>query len=149
MKSGSIIEEVTAREVLDSRGNPTVEACVKLSDGSVGYGISPSGASTGIYEALELRDNDKKRYMGKGVLNAVKNVNTVINDTLKGMESGDIYAIDAAMIKADSAYVIVSDLREKFLFQFRLLRREGSAEGYFVVIHGLPLLCHFLVFVKR
>ena len=101
MKSGSIIEEVTAREVLDSRGNPTVEACVKLSDGSVGYGISPSGASTGIYEALELRDNDKKRYMGKGVLNAVKNVNTVINDTLKGMESGDIYAIDAAMIKAD------------------------------------------------
>ena len=70
-----------------SRGNPTVEACVKLSDGSVGYGISPSGASTGIYEALELRDNDKKRYMGKGVLNAVKNVNTVINDTLKGMES--------------------------------------------------------------
>ena len=101
MNSGSIIEEVTAREVLDSRGNPTVEACVKLSDGSVGYGISPSGASTGIYEALELRDNDKKRYMGKGVLNAVKNVNTVINDTLKGMESGDIYAIDAAMIKAD------------------------------------------------
>ena len=101
MKSGSIIEEVTAREVLDSRGNPTVEACVKLSDGSVGYGISPSGASTGIYEALELRDNDKKRYMGKGVLNAVKNVNTVINDTLKGMESCDIYAIDAAMIKAD------------------------------------------------
>ena len=101
MKSGSIIEEVTAREVLDSRGNPTVEACVKLSDGSVGYGISPSGASTGIYEALELRDNDKKRYMGKGVLNAVKNVNTVINDTLKAMESGDIYAIDAAMIKAD------------------------------------------------
>lgn len=85
MKSGSIIEEVTAREVLDSRGNPTVEACVKLSDGSVGYGISPSGASTGIYEALELRDNDKKRYMGKGVLNAVKNVNTVINDTLKGI----------------------------------------------------------------
>ena len=62
MKSGSIIEEVTAREVLDSRGNPTVEACVKLLDGSVGYGISPSGASTGIYEALELRDNDKKRY---------------------------------------------------------------------------------------
>ena len=101
MKSGSIIEEVTAREVLDSRGNPTVEACVKLSDGSVGYGISPSGASTGIYEALELRDNDKKRYMGKGVLNAVKNVNTVINDTLKGMESCDIYAIDVAMIKAD------------------------------------------------
>ena len=99
MKSGSIIEEVTAREVLDSRGNPTVEACVKLSDGSVGYGISPSGASTGIYEALELRDNDKKRYMGKGVLNAVKNVNTVINDTLKGMESCDIYAIDAAMMQ--------------------------------------------------
>ena len=95
------ITDVHARQILDSRGNPTVEACVKLSDGSVGYGISPSGASTGIYEALELRDNDKKRYMGKGVLNAVKNVNTVINDTLKGMESGDIYAIDAAMIKAD------------------------------------------------
>ena len=65
MKSGSIIEEVTAKRSIDSRGNLTVEACVKLSDGSVGYGISPSGASTGIYEALELRDNDKKRYMGK------------------------------------------------------------------------------------
>ena len=78
MKSGSIIEEVTAREVLDSRGNPTVEACVKLSDGSVGYGISPSGASTGIYEALELRDNDKSRFFGKGVQKAVENVNKKI-----------------------------------------------------------------------
>lgn len=95
------IEKVTGREIIDSRGNPTVEAEVHLADGTVARGAAPSGASTGEFEALELRDNDKKRYGGKGVSKAVKNINTVINDTLKGMNSGDIYAVDKAMIKAD------------------------------------------------
>lgn len=95
------IEKVIGREVLDSRGNPTVEAEVFLVDGSVGRGISPSGASTGQFEALELRDEDKKVYMGKGVSKAVENVNTKINKVLRGMTASDIYAIDAAMIEAD------------------------------------------------
>lgn len=95
------IEKVTGREILDSRGNPTVEAEVLLSDGSVGRGIAPSGASTGEFEALELRDGDKSRYLGKGVLDAVENINTVINDTLAGMDASDMTAIDKAMIAAD------------------------------------------------
>lgn len=95
------IEKVIGREIVDSRGNPTVEAEVYLSDGTVGRGASPSGASTGEFEALELRDGDKGRYGGKGVLKAVNNVNTVINDAIKGMDPQDVYAVDAAMIKAD------------------------------------------------
>ncbi len=95
------IKEVIAREIMDSRGNPTVEAEVILSDGSVGRGTSPSGASTGEFEALELRDVNEKRYNGKGVLLAVNNVKTIINDTLKGMDPTDIYAIDKAMCDAD------------------------------------------------
>ena len=80
------IEEVKGREILDSRGNPTVEAEVVLAGGVVGRGMAPSGASTGEFEALELRDGDKARYLGKGVQKAVENINTVINDTLKGMD---------------------------------------------------------------
>ncbi|MCR4908332.1 MAG: phosphopyruvate hydratase [Lachnospiraceae bacterium] len=95
------IEKVTGREIVDSRGNPTVEAEVTLVDGTVGLGAAPSGASTGEFEALELRDGDESRYRGKGVLRAVDNINTVINDTISGMDASDIYAIDAAMIKAD------------------------------------------------
>ncbi|MDO4789019.1 MAG: phosphopyruvate hydratase [Johnsonella sp.] len=95
------IEKVVGREILDSRGNPTVEAEVWLNDGTVGRGAAPSGASTGEFEALELRDKDKNRYLGKGVEKAVHNINTVINDTLMGMNAVDIYAIDAAMIAAD------------------------------------------------
>ena len=96
------IEKVIGREILDSRGNPTVEAEVYLIDGTIGRGCAPSGASTGEFEALELRDNDKSRYLGKGVTKAVDNINTIINDTLTGMDASDIYAIDAAMIKADN-----------------------------------------------
>ncbi len=96
------IEKVIGREILDSRGNPTVEAEVYLIDGTIGRGCAPSGASTGEFEALELRDNDKSRYLGKGVTKAVNNINTIINDTLTGMDASDIYAIDAAMIKADN-----------------------------------------------
>lgn len=95
------IEKVIGREIMDSRGNPTVEAEVVLADGTVGRGTAPSGASTGEFEALELRDNDKERYGGKGVSKAVVNINAVINDTIKGMDASDIYAIDQAMIKAD------------------------------------------------
>ncbi|MGN0536797.1 MAG: phosphopyruvate hydratase [Acutalibacteraceae bacterium] len=95
------IEKVTGREIIDSRGNPTVEAEVTLIDGTVGRGTAPSGASTGEFEALELRDGDKSRYLGKGVKKAVENINTIINSTLTGMDSSDIYAIDKAMIEAD------------------------------------------------
>ena len=95
------IEKVLGRQIIDSRGNPTVEAEVWLADGTVGRGAAPSGASTGEFEALELRDGDKSRYGGKGVTRAVENINTVINDALAGMDASDIYAIDAAMIAAD------------------------------------------------
>ncbi|CDE45651.1 enolase [Clostridium sp. CAG:411] len=95
------IEKVIGREILDSRGNPTVEAEVTLVDGTVARGTAPSGASTGVFEALELRDGDKNRYLGKGVTKAVENINTVINDAIVGMDASDIYAVDRAMIKAD------------------------------------------------
>ena len=95
------IEKVIGREILDSRGNPTVEAEVTLIDGTVARGTAPSGASTGEFEALELRDGDESRYLGKGVTKAVNNINTVINDAIVGLDASDIYAVDAAMIKAD------------------------------------------------
>ena len=95
------IEKVIGREIIDSRGNPTVEAEVYLADGTIGRGAAPSGASTGEFEALELRDQDKARFGGKGVSKAVENINTVINDALTGMDASDIYAVDAAMIRAD------------------------------------------------
>ena len=95
------IEKVIGREILDSRGNPTVEAEVYLVDGTIGRGTAPSGASTGEFETLELRDGDKSRYLGKGVSKAVENINTTINDVLEGMDASDIYAVDKAMIEAD------------------------------------------------
>ncbi len=95
------IEKVVGREILDSRGNPTVEAEVYLIDGTVGRGTAPSGASTGEFEALELRDGDKSRYLGKGVQKAVENINTTINKVLVGLDASDTYAVDDAMIKAD------------------------------------------------
>ena len=95
------IEKVIGREIVDSRGNPTVEAEVILVDGTIGRGTAPSGASTGEFEALELRDGDKSRYGGKGVQKAVENINTTINEVLYGIDASDTYAVDAAMIKAD------------------------------------------------
>ena len=95
------IVKVIGREILDSRGNPTVEAEVYLADGTVGRGTAPSGASTGEFEALELRDGDKGRYGGKGVTKAVENINTAINDAVCGLDASYIYAVDKAMIKAD------------------------------------------------
>ena len=96
-----VIEKVIGREIIDSRGNPTVEAEVYLQDGTVGRGVAPSGASTGEFEALELRDGDKERFGGKGVTKAVNNINTIINDVLRGMNASNIYAIDKAMINKD------------------------------------------------
>ncbi len=95
------IEKLAAREIIDSRGNPTLEAQIWLSDGSTALGASPSGASTGIFEAHEKRDGEKERFGGKGVKNAVLSVNTEIAQTLYGMDAADTYAVDAAMISLD------------------------------------------------
>ena len=97
----TLIEEILAREVLDSRGNPTVEVDGRLESVDVGRAIVPSGASTGAHEALELRDGDKKRYGGKGVLQAVENVNSTIAEALSGMDAADQVGVDAELIKLD------------------------------------------------
>lgn len=95
------IEKVIGREILDSRGNPTVEAEVHLADGTVGFGAAPSGASTGEFEALELRDNNKSRYGGKGTQKAANNISNELSKAVCGLDSCDTYAVDAAMISAD------------------------------------------------
>ena len=95
------IEKVIGREIIDSRGNPTVEAEVYLADGTIGRGAAPSGASTGEFEALELRDGDKSRFGGKGVSKAVANINEKIAPALVGIDASDIYAVDKAMIDLD------------------------------------------------
>ena len=97
----SNIEKVFARQIIDSRGNPTVEAEVRLSDGTAARGAAPSGASTGEFEALELRDGDKSRYGGKGVQKAVDNVNNIIAPALVGADAADIYAVDKIMLDLD------------------------------------------------
>ncbi len=97
----SIITDIYAREILDSRGNPTVEVEVVLDDGSFGRAAVPSGASTGAFEAVELRDTESARYLGKGVYTAVENVNTVIADEIVGMDASDQRAVDAALLELD------------------------------------------------
>jgi enolase len=97
----SIIEVITAREIIDSRGNPTVEVDVYLEDGSFGRAAVPSGASTGVHEAVELRDGEKGRFLGKGVSKAVENVNTVIAQALEGMDALDQVAVDQALLELD------------------------------------------------
>ncbi|MEE9303772.1 MAG: phosphopyruvate hydratase [Thiotrichaceae bacterium] len=97
----SEIVQVRAREIIDSRGNPTVEADITLGNGTMGRAVAPSGASTGAREAIELRDGDQSRYLGKGVLNAVKNANTEIADAVKGMDAQDQTAVDTRMIELD------------------------------------------------
>lgn len=101
MRRNTQIEKVTGREILDSRGNPTVEAEVQLADGSVGVACAPSGASTGRFEALELRDGDPRRFGGKGVLNAVFHIGSEIRPALQGMDAADTAAVDEAMIRLD------------------------------------------------
>ncbi|MBQ6369969.1 MAG: phosphopyruvate hydratase, partial [Firmicutes bacterium] len=95
------IEDVIAREVLDSRGNPTVEVEVLLEDGSLGRAIVPSGASTGVHEAVELRDGDESRYLGKGTLKAVENVNDIIAEEILGWEATDQIGLDKLLIELD------------------------------------------------
>src|SRR5438105_3340608 len=95
------IETVVAREILDSRGNPTVEVEIMLDDGAIGRAAVPSGASTGSHEAVELRDGDKKRYLGKGVLKAVANITETITPEVEGLEATDQVAIDRTMIELD------------------------------------------------
>ena len=95
------IVKVFGRQIIDSRGNPTVEAEVTLADGTVGRSASPSGASTGTREAIELRDGDKSRFGGKGVTKAVNNINTEIANALIGLDAADTYLVDTTMIKLD------------------------------------------------
>ncbi len=101
MSHHSQIQKIQAREIMDSRGNPTVEVDVILLDGSFGRAAVPSGASTGEYEAVELRDGDKHRYLGKGVLKAVEHVNLKIQEVLKGENAIDQNRIDQLMLDAD------------------------------------------------
>ena len=127
------IAEVFGREILDSRGNPTVEAEIYLEDGTVGRGAVPSGASTGEFEALELRDGDKSRYDGKGVQKAVGFINNEIDELLLGMDASDIYAIDKAMIvlgrNADPHASLARTLPQERFF-------KGQAFGAGIAAHN-------------
>ena len=127
------IVNVYGREILDSRGNPTVEAEITLEDGTVARGTAPSGASTGEFEALELRDGDKGRYLGKGVQKAVENINTAIKEAIVGLDATDIYAVDAAMIKADGTKD-KSNLGANAILAVSIATARAAATSY-----GLPL----------
>ena len=128
------ITKVTGREIIDSRGNPTVEAEVTLASGIVGRGAAPSGASTGEFEALELRDGDKSRFGGKGVSKAVNNVNTVINDVLQGIDARDTYAVDGAMLKVDGTKD-KSKLGANAILAVSIAAAKAAAEGLGVTLH--------------
>ena len=129
----TIIEKVWARQIIDSRGNPTVEAEVTLADGTVALGAAPSGASTGEFEALELRDGDKSRFGGKGVLKAVENVNTVIAKAVVGLDAADVYAVDAAMLKVDGTKD-KSNLGANAILAVSIATARAAATSF-----GLPL----------
>ena len=128
------ITKVTGREIIDSRGNPTVEAEVTLAGGIIGRGAAPSGASTGEFEALELRDGDKSRFGGKGVSRAVNNVNTVINDVLQGIDARDTYAVDGAMLKADGTKD-KSNLGANAILAVSIAAAKAAAEALGVSLH--------------
>lgn len=128
-----IIQDVIAREILDSRGNPTIEVDVILEDGSIGRAGVPSGASTGEHEAVELRDGDEKRYLGKGVQNAVANVDTEIADALLGMDASDQRQIDRILIELDGTPT-KSRLGANAMLGVSLATAKAAAE-----FHGLPL----------
>ena len=134
------IVKVTGREVLDSRGNPTVEAEVVLEDGSIGRGISPSGASTGEFEALELRDNDRSRYLGKGVQKAVDNINEKIAQSIIGMNADNIYEIDSVMKKIDGInlyYFAVHSGPPNNTVKEYMLGADGVLYNYQSAINGI------------
>jgi len=132
----SIIADIRAYEVLDSRGNPTIEADVILDDGSVGSACAPSGASTGSREALELRDGDKSRYLGKGVLKAVENVNTEIRSLLLGKDATDQREIDRLMIEADG-----TENKSKYGANAILAVSLATAKAA-AISRGVPLYAH-------
>lgn len=132
----SIIADIRAYEVLDSRGNPTIEADVILDDGSVGSACAPSGASTGSREALELRDGDKSRYLGKGVLKAVENVNTEIRSLLLGKDATDQREIDRWMIEADG-----TENKSKYGANAILAVSLATAKAA-AISRGVPLYAH-------
>src|SRR5512132_1595143 len=129
----TIIESISALEILDSRGNPTVEVEVSLADGPWGRAAVPSGASTGVHEALELRDGDKKRYLGKGVSQAVANVNGVISDELFGWDASEQKAIDAALLELDGT-ANKSKLGANAILGVSLAVAKAAANSF-----GLPL----------
>ena len=123
------ISEVKAREIIDSRGNPTVEAEVMLGCGAVGRAAAPSGASTGIYEAHELRDKDTSRYGGNGVKNAVDNVNKLLAFRLKGLDASDIYNIDKKMIEEDGTSN-KSKIGANAMLAVSIAAAKAAAEAY-------------------
>ena len=127
------IKCIHGREILDSRGNPTVEAEVTLECGAIGRGAAPSGASTGVFEALELRDGEKHRYGGKGVRKAVENINTLIAKEIIGMDASDIYAVDSAMIHLDGTKD-KSRLGANAILAVSIATARAAAEG-----HKIPL----------
>lgn len=129
-----LIDEIVAREILDSRGNPTVEVDVLLDDGAFGRAAVPSGASTGVHEALELRDDDKKRFGGKGVLKAVQNVNTVIADELMGWDAREQEAIDATLIALDGTPT-KSNLGANAILGVSLAVAKAAAESQHVPLY--------------
>lgn len=133
----STIQSIQAREILDSRGNPTVEADVTLADGSFGRAVAPSGASTGSLEALELRDGDKSRYLGKGVQTAVENANTVIADALKGVDALNQRKVDQVMIDLDGTHN-KSKLGANAILAVSLAAAKAAAAS-----KGVPLYAHF------
>ena len=140
----SAIIDIHAREILDSRGTPTVEAEVVLQSGAFGRAAVPSGASTGAHEAVELRDGDKKRFGGKGVLKAVENVNDKIYDALAGMDAEDQIEIDNAMIE-----LIIKEssaLMQFWLFQWLLLRLKLKRPNFPCIVIWVAqwlALCRF------
>src|SRR5438105_10166713 len=129
----SAIYDIHAREILDSRGNPTVEVDVSLDDGAVGRAAVPSGASTGQHEALELRDGDKKRYLGKGVTKAVRNVTQKILPALKGLDALDQLTVDRVMLKLDGTET-KSKLGANAILAVSLATAKAAAEAI-----GIPL----------
>jgi len=136
MTAGTKISEIRAREILDSRGNPTIEVDVRLEGGALGRAAVPSGASTGVHEALELRDGDKHRFGGKGVLKAVANVNTTIAAKLKGADSADQKAVDEALIALDGT-ANKSKLGANAILGVSLASAHAAAAA-----RGLPLYRH-------
>ena len=133
------IVEIHAREILDSRGNPTIEVEVRTVSGAFGRAAVPSGASTGENEALELRDGDKSRYLGKGVLTAVKNVNTEIAECLIGMNVLDQVSIDKAMIELDGT-PNKSRLGANAILGASLACAKAAAESLGVALYNYCLL---------